>query len=61
MFYVCYLYYDAHIKHHEIWETADQEQKDYITEFEFYIALKLIACAQNGTEANDDILSTQGM
>ncbi|KAL9539997.1 hypothetical protein MBANPS3_009944 [Mucor bainieri] len=43
----------------EIWETADQEQKDYITELEFYIALKLIACAQNGTEANSNILSTQ--
>ena len=43
----------------EIWETADQEQKDYITELEFYIALKLIACAQNGIEANDDILSTR--
>ncbi|KAL7310369.1 hypothetical protein PS15m_009880 [Mucor circinelloides] len=43
----------------EIWETADQHQKDYITELEFYIALKLIACAQNGTEANDDILTTQ--
>ncbi|KAK4512856.1 Ubiquitin-conjugating enzyme E2 4 [Mucor velutinosus] len=42
----------------EIWERADQEQKDYITEMEFYIALKLIACAQNGSEANDDILST---
>jgi hypothetical protein len=49
------------MKNHEIWETADQGQKDYITELEFYIALKLIACAQNGSEANDDILSTQGM
>ncbi|GAN08810.1 hypothetical protein MAM1_0224d08326 [Mucor ambiguus] len=38
---------------------SDQGQKDYITELEFYIALKLIACAQNGSEANDDILSTQ--
>ncbi|CEP08584.1 hypothetical protein [Parasitella parasitica] len=43
----------------EIWKTVDGDQKDYITEVEFYVALKLIACAQNGVETNDDILSTQ--
>ncbi|KAI8641640.1 hypothetical protein BD408DRAFT_444211 [Parasitella parasitica] len=42
-----------------IWIMADRDQKDYIAETEFYVALKLIACAQNGTESNDDILSTQ--
>ncbi|CAO3625468.1 unnamed protein product [Mucor hiemalis] len=43
----------------EIWLSADRENKEYITETEFYVALKLIACAQNGIERNENILSTQ--
>ncbi|KAI9357740.1 hypothetical protein BD770DRAFT_443465 [Pilaira anomala] len=43
----------------EIWQTVDEGEKNYITETEFYVALKLIACAQNGVEAQDNILATQ--
>ncbi|KAI8338833.1 hypothetical protein BD560DRAFT_493537 [Blakeslea trispora] len=43
----------------EIWQTVDQNAKGYLTEPEFYMALKLIACAQHGVEAAEDIFSTQ--
>ncbi|KAG2237216.1 hypothetical protein INT48_006620 [Thamnidium elegans] len=43
----------------EIWQTVDQGDKGYITETEFYIALKFIACAQNGVEVQDNVLATQ--
>lgn len=43
----------------EVWLSADRDNKEYITEPEFYIALKVIACAQNGIAHNHHILSTQ--
>ncbi|OBZ83850.1 Epidermal growth factor receptor substrate 15-like 1 [Choanephora cucurbitarum] len=43
----------------EIWQTVDQDAKGILTELQFYKALKLIACAQHGVEASEDILSTR--
>jgi len=42
----------------EIWTAADDEQRGFLTQQEFYVALKLIACAQNGQLAAEPVLST---
>ncbi|KAG1088272.1 hypothetical protein G6F42_020329 [Rhizopus arrhizus] len=42
----------------EIWEAADRDKVGYLTPETFSIALKLIACAQHGKEANANVLST---
>ncbi|KAK4520101.1 cytochrome c peroxidase [Mucor velutinosus] len=42
----------------EIWEAADRDKVGYLTPEAFSIALKLIACAQHGKEANANVLST---
>ncbi|CAO3620236.1 unnamed protein product [Cunninghamella echinulata] len=42
----------------DIWETADRDNVGYLTPETFSIALKLIACAQHGTEVADPIIST---
>ncbi|KAI9030800.1 hypothetical protein CLU79DRAFT_831332 [Phycomyces nitens] len=42
----------------EIWEAADGDNKGFLTDKEFCIALKLIACAQHGTLTASPILST---
>ncbi|ORX44930.1 hypothetical protein DM01DRAFT_1340240 [Hesseltinella vesiculosa] len=42
----------------DIWETADRDNHGYLTPETFSIALKLIACAQHGTEVADPIIST---
>ncbi|KAI8060124.1 hypothetical protein BC940DRAFT_312641 [Gongronella butleri] len=42
----------------DIWETADRDNLGYLTPETFSIALKLIACAQHGTEVADPIIST---
>ncbi|CEP14105.1 hypothetical protein [Parasitella parasitica] len=42
----------------EIWEAADRDKVGYLTPETFSIALKLIACAQHGKEADPNVLST---
>ncbi|KAI8638865.1 hypothetical protein BD408DRAFT_422384 [Parasitella parasitica] len=42
----------------EIWEAADRDKGGYLTPETFSIALKLIACAQHGKEADTNVLST---
>ncbi|KAG2180704.1 hypothetical protein INT44_003711, partial [Umbelopsis vinacea] len=42
----------------EIWTAADDEQRGFLTQQEFYVALKLIACFQNGQTAADPVFST---
>ncbi|KAG2171267.1 hypothetical protein INT43_002889, partial [Umbelopsis isabellina] len=45
----------------EIWTAADDEQRGFLTQQEFYVALKLIACAQNGQLASEPVLTTTGL
>ncbi|KAH8554226.1 hypothetical protein BGW37DRAFT_412027, partial [Umbelopsis sp. PMI_123] len=42
----------------EIWTAADDEQRGFLTQQEFYVALKLIACFQNGQTAAEPVFST---
>ncbi|KAI8583513.1 hypothetical protein K450DRAFT_221553 [Umbelopsis ramanniana AG] len=42
----------------EIWTAADDEQRGFLTQQEFYVALKLIACFQNGQTAAVPVFST---
>ena len=44
----------------QIWTAAEDEQRGFLTQQEFYVALKLIACAQNGQLAAEPVLSTVG-
>ncbi|KAI9031588.1 hypothetical protein CLU79DRAFT_802150 [Phycomyces nitens] len=41
-----------------IWEATDHENNGYLTPETFSIALKLIACAQNGKQVSQPVLST---
>jgi len=39
---------------HEIWAIAAQTSSEYLTKEEFYVALRLIAYAQNGMRVEED-------
>ncbi|KAI9311211.1 hypothetical protein BX666DRAFT_1998970 [Dichotomocladium elegans] len=43
----------------EIWEAADREGKGFLTDQEFCIALKLIACAQHGIIPASPVITTK--
>ncbi|KAI9250981.1 hypothetical protein BDA99DRAFT_575312 [Phascolomyces articulosus] len=43
----------------EIWDAADNDKKGFLTDQEFCIALKLIACAQHGIIPASPVLKTQ--
>ncbi|KAI7859641.1 hypothetical protein BDC45DRAFT_496490 [Circinella umbellata] len=43
----------------EIWDAADSDKKGFLTDQEFCIALKLIACAQHGIIPASPVLKTQ--
>ena len=40
----------------EFWKIAARSSNEYLTRDEFYIALRLIAYAQNGLPANEDAI-----
>ncbi|KAG0193404.1 hypothetical protein DFQ28_005408 [Apophysomyces sp. BC1034] len=42
----------------EIWDASDNDNKGFLTDMEFCIALKLIACAQHGILTASPVLST---
>lgn len=42
----------------EIWEAADRDNKGFLTDQEFCIAMKLIACAQHGILPASPVLTT---
>ncbi|CEJ04836.1 hypothetical protein RMCBS344292_18787 [Rhizopus microsporus] len=44
----------------QFWEAADNDKKGFLTDTEFCIILKLIACAQHGVMTGDPILATSG-
>lgn len=45
---------------YKFWEAADNDKKGFLTDTEFCIILKLIACAQHGVMTGDPILATSG-